>query len=94
MTDLDPEGQDRQRLARLPFAQRMADVCPGCGRHVLPAPKRFTWVTTGSFPPLWCELCGILKPLAESSGGEPFIVTRTTIRHDLATAWLDETARQ
>ncbi len=79
-----------RRFARLPLEIRMADVCPGCGQHVMSITARLDWLANEGFPPAWCAGCRISKDLdkrivVETASHE------TARKTDLATKWLDET---
>jgi hypothetical protein len=60
MTDLDPESDFRRELSDRPLEDRIADVCSGCGLHVLlDTGARLRWLKEGGT--IQCPGCKMTK---------------------------------
>lgn len=46
-------------LSELPLELRIADLCPGCGMHMLEPSERVAWLREGGV--VHCKGCGIEK---------------------------------
>jgi hypothetical protein len=56
MTDLDPESAFRRELSERPLEDRLADVCAGCGLHILlDTGERLQWLKEGGT--IQCPRC-------------------------------------
>lgn len=68
--DLDPEGPARRELYALTLDDRIADVCPGCGQHILvSAVDRLAWIASRTL--IRCSGCGIQKGIVPTVAPAP-----------------------
>jgi hypothetical protein len=59
MIDLDEDSIARRELSERPLQDRLADVCPGCGHHILDTKDRLKWLKEGGS--IRCSGCGLSK---------------------------------
>lgn len=62
MTVVTREMAARREFSQLSLELKVADVCPGCGQHIIPdVQARLNWLNERDTRPVRCMNCGISK---------------------------------